>query len=581
MQTLHIRKLRARYRLPASARDERRRLDAALQAALGEPLEDELARLGFDDGEEVCIRNVFAPVRLRLSATDAALARAWSRALAEAIGRAASGRQVAGVVRYASRLQALVDMAVGVALDDLSRAWAWRQLGLWSAGERASRQDALDELVYAFAAEPTTIVPIISTLAARGVFERLASRLTREHWRALVEAALYVAGAPGASELLSQSALTANQSAALLTDGSATALANQSATPTEEQSTTSRTNAPAATMREARRMVSTSRIARVSASILAQSSMRREDVECAVAVLVILESNQSALSQGEAEARSLINTVVLALRSRDDARPLAREEARANERERGGARTRAVEEFDAGREGEEKDARSSITPTASDASSANASEAYGSDANAAETVRARDTCEKENFFDDNFSDDERPLPVVRRRAFTRFGGLLFLLGLMDELGLPKEMSGDVALRERALRWSLHRVALALAPEAATDDAAALAFAGLPPDEAPPSEGEDAPSESETNVIASYASRVVEELRRRLDDWRDEPRASLLEFVCRRRAEVVADPGWFEVRLSLDDVTTEIRRAGLDLDPGYLPWLGAVVKFVYE
>ena len=146
MQTLHIRKLKARYRLPASARDERRRLDAALQAALGEPLEDELARLGFDDGEEVCIRDVFAPVHLRLSATDAALAREWSRALAEAIGRAASGRQIAGVVRYASRLQALVDMAVGVALDDLSRAWAWRQLGLWSASERASRQDALDEL---------------------------------------------------------------------------------------------------------------------------------------------------------------------------------------------------------------------------------------------------------------------------------------------------------------------------------------------------------------------------------------------------------------------------------------------------
>jgi hypothetical protein len=24
-----------------------------------------------------------------------------------------------------------------------------------------------------------------------------------------------------------------------------------------------------------------------------------------------------------------------------------------------------------------------------------------------------------------------------------------------------------------------------------------------------------------------------------------------------------------------------RRAGLDLDPGYVPWLGVVVRFVYE
>jgi hypothetical protein len=26
---------------------------------------------------------------------------------------------------------------------------------------------------------------------------------------------------------------------------------------------------------------------------------------------------------------------------------------------------------------------------------------------------------------------------------------------------------------------------------------------------------------------------------------------------------------------------EVRRAGLDLDPGWIPWLGAVVRFVYE
>src|SRR5437763_1121869 len=364
MQTLHIRKLKARYRLPASARDERRRLDAALQAALGEPLEDELSRLGFADDEEVCIRDVFAPVSLRLSATDAALAREWSRALAEAIGRAADGRQVAGVVRYASRLQALVDMAVGVALDDLSRAWAWRQLGLWSASERASRQDALDELVYALAAEPVTIIPILSTLAARGVFERLASRLTREHWRALAEAALYIAGAPGASELLNPSALISDRSAALLTDGSATPLANQSLTPLADRLETPRANLPAATMREAGRIVSASRIARALASILAQPSPRRETVERAVAVLLILESSGSALSRGEAEARSLLNAVVLALRSRDDARSLAREEARANERGRGGAREHALEECEGGREGEAKNARSGIASAA-------------------------------------------------------------------------------------------------------------------------------------------------------------------------------------------------------------------------
>jgi hypothetical protein len=31
---------------------------------------------------------------------------------------------------------------------------------------------------------------------------------------------------------------------------------------------------------------------------------------------------------------------------------------------------------------------------------------------------------------------------------------------------------------------------------------------------------------------------------------------------------------------VDQVSTVVRRAGLDLDPGYRPWLGVVVRFRY-
>ncbi len=55
---------------------------------------------------------------------------------------------------------------------------------------------------------------------------------------------------------------------------------------------------------------------------------------------------------------------------------------------------------------------------------------------------------------------------------------------------------------------------------------------------------------------------------------------LLAAVCRRRGRIVGDPGWFDVLLDLGDVSTEVRRAGLDLDLGWLPWLGCVVRFVY-
>jgi hypothetical protein len=51
-------------------------------------------------------------------------------------------------------------------------------------------------------------------------------------------------------------------------------------------------------------------------------------------------------------------------------------------------------------------------------------------------------------------------------------------------------------------------------------------------------------------------------------------------VAARTGSIVASPGWIEVHLDLGDVDIDVRRAGLDLDPGWVPWLGVVVIFVY-
>jgi hypothetical protein len=55
---------------------------------------------------------------------------------------------------------------------------------------------------------------------------------------------------------------------------------------------------------------------------------------------------------------------------------------------------------------------------------------------------------------------------------------------------------------------------------------------------------------------------------------------LLAAVVHRRAEIVADPGWIDVELDLDEVSVDLRAAGLDLDPGWLPTIGCVVRFRY-
>jgi hypothetical protein len=103
----------------------------------------------------------------------------------------------------------------------------------------------------------------------------------------------------------------------------------------------------------------------------------------------------------------------------------------------------------------------------------------------------------------------------------------------------------------------------------------LAFAGLLPNGVPPSQDDAPPTDEEREMIAGFVERIDAVLEDHLEEQ------TSIVFVCQRAAEIVADPGWIEVRFSLNDVSTAIRRAGLDLDPGWLPWLGVVVRFVYD
>jgi len=167
--------------------------------------------------------------------------------------------------------------------------------------------------------------------------------------------------------------------------------------------------------------------------------------------------------------------------------------------------------------------------------------------------------------------DERP------RGDTAHGGLLFLLHVVRELDLPGVIAANQVFASRSLRWTLHQLALLLAP-VAVDDAAALAFAGLAPGTRPPSSGEPDPTDEERVALGALVGAICDSLR--LHGLEAEDDSELLSAVTSRRAVIVADPAWIEARFRIGDATTEIRRAGLDLDLGWLPWLGVVVRFVY-
>lgn len=174
-------------------------------------------------------------------------------------------------------------------------------------------------------------------------------------------------------------------------------------------------------------------------------------------------------------------------------------------------------------------------------------------------------------------EDLEPLDL-RQRVLTRWGGLLFLCGVLEDLKIPDFILDHPLLSRRPFSWVLHQLALnlvAIAPE----DPAALVFAGLPIKAKPPSNEEAPASEQEAEALREIVVAIDERLSFLLA--LEEETVNPIDFVCHRRAEIVADPGWIELRFSLDDVSTELRRAGLDLDPGYVSYLGFVLKFAYE
>jgi hypothetical protein len=473
MHEVRIKKFETHYRLPQSVWRERRKLEEVRAAVLEEALQLALERAGVLDDGELCIRQIYAPIRLRVTNSEAEMAMQWSLALAAEIERAIRDGRAMNVVVYCSRRQALLELAINVARGDFSRAWAWRQLGLWQAGEQPDADEAIIAFMRTWATEGTMVMPILHALLDAGLLARVARRMKDEHWEMLARAAW------------------------------------AEATPLRFES--SAAPSPRA-VRDAMRALKSSHLLSVLTTVRA---FRRESVARAIAVLVVLDEEPALLRTIHAQA--VIELVANAI---------------------------------------------SLNATNNDWPDAIAHKAESSRSDATLDLPASQ------------ADEAAPLDL-RRHAITQQGGLLFLLGVIEELNLPDEMLAQ--LDARSLRWTLHQLALALVAMGANDPAA-LAFAGLRPDATPPNDEQGSPTESEANALQIFAARVLERLRTLLN-W-DASDAALLAFVCERRAEIVADSGWIEAHFSLNAVATEIRRAGLDLDPGYVSWLGVVVKFVY-
>lgn len=178
-------------------------------------------------------------------------------------------------------------------------------------------------------------------------------------------------------------------------------------------------------------------------------------------------------------------------------------------------------------------------------------------------------------------------------APTMAGGLLFLLPLLARLGIAEwsEALGeaDDGLARRILAQAARRLRIPgddpmlLPPPHGNPRSkpppapAVWAEASLAPPRSRKGEGDLAARLARSRSLDAQAAIWLTAVRR----WLRRRGGIGLASLVLRPAQVAVGATHIDVYFHLDQVDLRVRRCGLDLDPGWLPWLGRVVTFHYE
>jgi hypothetical protein len=457
----------AHYQMPAWALAERPRLDRVLRETVSDWLAEALEREGFGGSELICLRRVYSRIRIRLAASDDSIAAQWALSVAAAV-RLAVESGSADVVRYRSRASALADLVERSLEGDLSRVWAWRQLGLTRSSSELA--DSVELIIEALRSEPGFLVSMMAHFAGSGRLPVLLTKLPEEDWRALAALAWKTAG----DSPLPVAVFEGWEGEPILE-------------------------------RHAESVIRRSTILRAFRDYAGRRASGRT---WAAAIFAALEC-VPALARWESKDAQVVLAIV-----------------------------------------------AKISAQAPDLSRATATPAP-------EALRT--------------SGQRSSQQADAIQYESRFGGLMLVLQLFAQLDLFPLLAEEFPLR--TLSWTLQQLALRLVSARETDPAV-LAFSGIAPTGTSPAQGEPVVTEEEEGRLDGLVENIIGELEARLSGLKLTG-GKLVQLVCHRWCRIDADPGWFQIHFSLSDVSTDIRRAALDLDPGYIRALGVTVVFRYE
>jgi hypothetical protein len=584
-QALTIRRLSVTTHLDGDRPEARDRVPRLLRGVAEHRLDRALAAADLPAGTW-CVRRLDVPVWLDLDRPDGALETAWATALVTALLRALAGGS-ADVVRYRGDVDALADLVCAAATSRTERAWAWSRLGLLSPSDPSAARDPRAAIIAALRRRPALALGAITTALRRIGLPPVHLVLGPIGWAAVagIVAAVAGGGTPPpfkASSSAGSPLFAAPQFGGVgwADDGTGAMLAGEliSASRLAELVLRSRLRPDPDTVQAWALLVaveSDSSVLRREAAVGVIAAVARLLADAArVAPIWARRATPSALVDPPTTA-----TTATTATSDSPARSVPRHVTPATPTGpafEGKAGNSPAGEADAGPAGpvaatNSQDAvAAAVADMTRDNGAASAPSAADPSAPPAPEEPQRPAAQAVPRGGADPDDEGTGHP-------TEWGGLLFLLATAADAGIPDTVIDDPVFAGRPLPWVLHGVAVWLGLPAA--DPAVAAFAGTDPAEWPRWKSNWAPTPQENHKLSAITQRWVVATAAALDaDGRDPH--NVVTGVLRRRGLIHYQLGWVDVELDLDQVDVAVRRAGLDLDPGWVPWLGTVVRFVY-
>lgn len=480
-----------------------------------------------------CLRRLDVPVHLDPARPDSALEAAWAAALVAALHRAIDGGSP-DAVRYPDQRAAVLDLVCATASGRTERSWAWRRMGLVRADDPAPEHAPGAAILAVLGRCPGQTPGIVTAAAGRIGLPALHRALGAVGWQAVAESVQVAVGAPAHTNCRTTTASSAGAAVlagALLVDS------------------------------------------RLAAHIGRSGLRPAESTVEAWALIVVAETDVSVLHRSVAAeilgavARMLAGS--LSPQPPGDARtPTTDLPATAGDKADSFAAVRPLPGLEPPRPAEGP--ATEDPPRAESASTTSLTTAALS----------------------GTAPEPEPEPDSEAGQPTPWAGLLFLLATAPAAGIPAAVLDDPVFTARPLPWVLQGIALSLLPTGC-DDPAVAAFAGADPEAPAPWERGPAATSAEQDRITELAAAWATVTATALVEYDDHPLQAItaedgpegdprdvVTTIARRDGHIHYAPGWIEAHLVADEVDVAVRRAGLDLDPGWVPWLGTVVRFVY-